>query len=77
MTTTEPSVDDCLKELREMGFARIRLEYAQIFDSEFPHSTRIWISAWRSQQGGRAVYASTLSEAMSRVRAWHREQAKE
>lgn len=72
--STEPTVEDCLKELREMGFARIRLEYAQIFDSEFPYCKRVEISVWRKQQGGKAVYAPTLSEAMAQVRLWHEQQ---
>lgn len=70
----EITVESALKELREMGFMRCRLEFIQIFDSEFPPSTRVEISIWRRQQSGKVIYDSTLNEAMDRVRAWKERQ---
>jgi hypothetical protein len=68
VTTSEPSVEDCLRELREilpLGAIEIR---SSITEAGTTHI--VIMSAYLPM----VPYADTLSEAMSQVRAWHREQ---
>ena len=80
MTATEPSVEDCLRELREMfpdaKFITISGDYTNHWNGENRFSTRILIaSSWREGQGGKFFTSDpSLGDAMSQVRAWHKEQ---
>lgn len=82
MTTTEPTVEQCLEELREMfpgEFFRVEVQQcAQVDDNG-----NIW---WREKRANIMMLsrgldnfpsAPTLSEAMAQVRKWHSEQSKE
>jgi DNA-directed RNA polymerase subunit RPC12/RpoP len=67
VSATEPSVEDCLQELQEM-FPDIEVARYDLLNHHLElHLPDQWIK----------YFDGTLSEAMSRVRAWHREQAKE
>ena len=61
---SEPSVEDCLQELREM-FPEIEVaRYDLLYHRLELHLPDQWIK----------YFSGTLREAMSQVRAWHKEQ---
>lgn len=64
--TTEQSVEDCLKELRE--FPDVEIRFTARANSQ---GWRVWVGL----RGGN-FYGPTLDQAMEEFRQWHAEQAK-
>lgn len=71
--STEPTVEDCLKELRKM-FPRYKYFFlsVSIGAPRVPYEIRVG-SAYYSA-GVRSFHAETLSEAMAHVSKWHEQQ---
>jgi hypothetical protein len=82
MTTTEPSVEDALKELLTMFPGEhdpTQGKFISVTRQEFIDSNSRRTSRWTKIYIGRgqsppSCDAPTLSEAMSQVRAWREEQ---
>jgi hypothetical protein len=77
-TTTEPTIEECLKELREMfrGKGNLAPYITAGFDPDndwHPLVVIHWVANGTSYWTDKA---STLSEAMAQVRARHKEQSK-
>lgn len=81
-TTTEPSVEDCLKELREMSpdqrvsvtETRRLLAFPDV-NAEVDKEIDYAITVGKGLNAKRFMSA-VLGEAMAQVRAWHTEQSK-
>lgn len=73
MTTTEPSVEDYLKELRAIFRWHVSIKVTEC-SAPGCVAYRYEIEVPRPNI---RFHATTLDEAMDQVRAWHAEQAKE
>jgi hypothetical protein len=83
VTTTEPSVEDCLKELREMfpkTWAYVTVQQSGDCSPRGKCEVETFVIIQVDSNKGDIIYndsSDTLSEAMAQIRAWHSEQAKE
>lgn len=71
--TTEPTVEDCLKELREM-LPRYKYFFLSVSIGAPRVPYEIQVGSVYYSAGVRSFHAETLSEAMSQVRAWREQQ---